>query len=174
MLLSYEWLSYAHKRAGLRVSHAPNGSKQRSTYFLQLPYRFGIPLVVLSGTMHWLVSQSIFVVAIDFSDERGQAFNDVRALGYSPLAILAVVVLGACMIAAVVGVGFVRFNGGMPLAGSNSLAISAACHGGEDGGKDDARQRVMWGVVRTGIDGVGHCAFSAGEVEPVVKGRVYM
>jgi hypothetical protein len=64
MLLGYEWVSYAHKRKSLRVSRPAEGA-QRSTYFLQLPYRFALPLMVLSGLLHWLVSQSIFLVAID-------------------------------------------------------------------------------------------------------------
>ncbi|KAH7392189.1 hypothetical protein DE146DRAFT_661877 [Phaeosphaeria sp. MPI-PUGE-AT-0046c] len=71
MLGAYEWMSYAHKRKGLRISRMPSGA-QRSTYFLQLPYRFGIPLIIISGTMHWLVSQSIFVVAFDVYDELGE------------------------------------------------------------------------------------------------------
>ncbi|KAF2175728.1 hypothetical protein K469DRAFT_743214 [Zopfia rhizophila CBS 207.26] len=70
MLLGYEWSQYAHRRKGLRVSRAPSG-EQRSTYFLQLPYRFALPLMVLSGVLHWLVSQSIFLVSIDLYDFQG-------------------------------------------------------------------------------------------------------
>jgi hypothetical protein len=68
MLMGYEWTSYAYIRKGLRISHRAAG-QQRSANFLQLPYRFGIPLVILSGTLHWLVFQSIFVVAIDVYDQ---------------------------------------------------------------------------------------------------------
>jgi hypothetical protein len=67
MLAGVEWVSYACKRKGLRVSRLPSGS-QRSTYFFQLPYRFSLPLVILSGILHWLVSQSIILVAVDFYD----------------------------------------------------------------------------------------------------------
>ena len=48
MLMGYEWTSYAYKKKGLRISRRPYGS-QKSTYFLQLPYRFGIPMVPLSS-----------------------------------------------------------------------------------------------------------------------------
>jgi hypothetical protein len=51
MLMGYEWISYSHKRKGLRVTHKPSGA-QRFTYFLQLPYRFGIPLMILSVTLY--------------------------------------------------------------------------------------------------------------------------
>ena len=57
MLMAGEWSDYAHKRKPLRVT-SPVGA-QRSTYRLQLPYKYGIPLTVLSGTLHWLVSQSL-------------------------------------------------------------------------------------------------------------------
>src|SRR5688572_23923235 len=42
MLLAQEWSTYAYTRKPLRVSY-PSG-EQKSTYFLQLPYRYAIPL----------------------------------------------------------------------------------------------------------------------------------
>lgn len=57
----------------------------------------------------------------------------------------------------------------MPLAGSCSAAISAACHTQEWG---VAEMSVMWGV--TGVNGgVGHCAFSGAEVGKPVAGAWY-
>jgi hypothetical protein len=182
MLMGYEWTSYAHKKKGLRVSRRPAGS-QRSTYFLSLPYRFGIPLVLLSGSLHWLVSQSIFVVAFDLYNDIGETITDVieikvmsRTIGYSPSAMLAVVILGVVMVAAVVGFGFIPYERGIPLAGSCSLAISAACHPEQGVWVGDyvlSEQKVQWGLVNTSLDGIGHCAFSSAEVGPLVKGRIY-
>lgn len=54
MLLTDEWASYARRRKPLRVT-SPTGI-QRSTYRLQLLYRYGIPLMLMSGLLHWLVS----------------------------------------------------------------------------------------------------------------------
>lgn len=51
MSLASEWSRYFIHRKGLRVSEIPRGA-QRSTYFLQLPYRFAIPLMITSGTLH--------------------------------------------------------------------------------------------------------------------------
>jgi hypothetical protein len=197
-LLSYEWLSYARKRKGLRLSRQPAGAQQAS-YFLQLPYRFGVPLMLLSGTLHWLVSQSIFLVAIDFYDydgkfggyDYGGKFNsakyngpdgngsikyDLKTCGYSPIAIITVFVLGGFMIIAMVAFGFIWYNGGMTLAGNCSMAISAACHLDKeiDGdGEVTAMEKLQWGVVSVSEDGVGHCSFSAKEVRTPVKGEVY-
>ncbi|KIK55861.1 hypothetical protein GYMLUDRAFT_133161, partial [Collybiopsis luxurians FD-317 M1] len=60
LFLALEWSSYANSRKPLRVS-SPRG-EQRSTYFLQIPHRFGLPLMAYSTVLHWLVSQSIFLI----------------------------------------------------------------------------------------------------------------
>ncbi|KNG46280.1 hypothetical protein TW65_86917 [Stemphylium lycopersici] len=105
MLMGYEWVSYAHKRKGLHVSRKPKGA-QRCTYFLQLPYRFSIPLLMLSATLHWLVSQSLFLMSIDFYDASGRPgdgrgedseFFGYQTVAYSPLAIISLMVLGGIM-----------------------------------------------------------------------------
>jgi hypothetical protein len=55
------------------------------------------------------------------------------------------------------------------------MAISAACHPMEqvDDSEIIAEKKLQWGVVGTGVDGLGHCAFSAEDVGPIVKGRLY-
>jgi hypothetical protein len=180
--------SYAHKRKGLRVSSQPQGA-QRFTYFLQLPYRFSIPLLTLSGALHWMVSQSIFVVAIDVYDAVGDPgtglsgdHNDFTTLGFSPIAIVSVIVVALVMVVFIVGIGFMPYKRGMPLVGSNSMAISAACHTVEadethDGVKtrsNAATKRVRWGVMRAANgDEIGHCGFSAEHVEAPVEGELY-
>ena len=57
-----EWSSYAYERKGLRVA-TPKGA-QRSTYRLQLPYKYGVHSLLVSGLLHWLVSQSVFLAKI--------------------------------------------------------------------------------------------------------------
>ncbi|KAF2792690.1 hypothetical protein K505DRAFT_338477 [Melanomma pulvis-pyrius CBS 109.77] len=135
MLLGHEWSSYARHRKGLRVSRAPLGA-QRSTYFLQLPYRFALPLMALSGVLHWLVSQSIFFVSIDNYSWTASFDWSWSTCGYSPIAIISVLVLAILMVLAIVGIGFVPFRPGINLAGSCSAAISAACHNSEWDGID--------------------------------------
>ena len=192
MLLGHEWSSYAYKRKGLRVSSQSQGA-QRSKYFLQLPYRFGAPLLVLSGVMHWLISQSIFVVAVDYYNAVGYPGGDderffpnattFKTCGYSPIAIISVIIVGVFMVLAIIAVGFVPYKRGMPLAGSCSLAVSAACHPAEWEGKlhgDGTEQQnvaatgqLKWGVVSTGQDGIGHCSFSEGAVKAPEIGKKY-
>lgn len=189
-LLSHEWVSYAHKKKGLRVSADPVGA-QRTDYFLQLPYRFGVPLMALSGLLHWLVSQSIFLVSIDFYDVFGsptitwdtrlepsafQKAESMKTCGYSPIAIMTVIVVGAFMVLGIVAFGHVPYKQGMTLAGNCSMAISAACHLDrrvDRNGLETAREKVQWGVVSVGDDGVGHCGFTTGSVVAPVVGEMY-
>ena len=128
MLLAKEWSGYAWERKSLRVT-SPVG-KQRSTYRLQIPYRYGIPLLILSGVLHWLASQSIFLVRINAYDYRGEAHpqNNISTCGYSFNA----TVVTAVLISMVTLLGYVngyrRYKPGIPLVESCSAAISAACH----------------------------------------------
>lgn len=50
-------------RKTLRVSD-PEGI-QRSSYFVSMPWRYGLPLIFSTASLHWLVSQSIFVYSVD-------------------------------------------------------------------------------------------------------------
>lgn len=59
MLAEFEWSKYSVGFRSLRVTE-PKGS-QNSTYRLQLPYRFSIPLVIVSIALHWLYSNCIYV-----------------------------------------------------------------------------------------------------------------
>ncbi|KAF2871414.1 hypothetical protein BDV95DRAFT_606853 [Massariosphaeria phaeospora] len=182
MLLGYEWSLYAHQRKGLRVSAAPRGA-QRSTYFLQLPYRFALPLMALSGLLHWLVSQSIFLLAIDFYDYAGSRTvgkdglpGGFKTCGYSPIAIISVIIVAVITLLMGFGFGWIPFKPGINLAGSCSAAISAACHDTEwanGGGREASAQDLQWGVVSRTNDGIGHCCFSVREVELPRDGELY-
>lgn len=181
MLAEREWNQFAQKRTGLRVSDGPRGS-QRSVYFLQLPYRFAVPIMILSGVLHWLVSQSIFLAAIETYDGGRQVLYfssldlpgriDRLTCGFSPLAIVFVIGLAALMLLFGVGMGRLRYVAGIPTAGSRSIVLSAACHvekrtAGD--GDEMACKRLQWGVTRpgggVGYDEIGHCGFSDTAVE---------
>src|SRR5690242_2964491 len=100
--------------------------------------------MALSAILHWLVSQSIFLVAVDVYDWDGapqvskpwaapysyQDYipqGDWKSCGYSPIAIFTVIILGVLMVVTMIGFRFVPLKGGMNFAGSCSVAISAAC-----------------------------------------------
>lgn len=58
-----EWNSYSCQYAPLRVSY-PTGD-QISTYRLQLPYKYSVPLIAVSILLHWLVSNSLFLLVVE-------------------------------------------------------------------------------------------------------------
>jgi len=87
-LVQYEFSLMYKKRKPLRVSE-PVGL-QRSSYFISLPLRYGIPLYLTSGIMHWLISQSLFLARITAVGPDGvyDAVNSFSTCGYSPVAII--------------------------------------------------------------------------------------
>ena len=78
------------------------------------------------------------------------------------------------MIAGAIGMGRRKYQPGMPLRGTNSAVIAAACHVvGED--ENIERKKLKWGVVSNyyDADGTGHCAFSSGEPDFPQEGFAY-
>ncbi|CAF9925048.1 hypothetical protein IMSHALPRED_006362 [Imshaugia aleurites] len=177
MLLAEEWSAYASKRQFLRVT-SPTGG-QRSTCRLQLPYRYGVPLLIGSSTLHWFVSQSIFLARVNVIDSTGSEVPNVgiSTCGYSPMAMIVVIILGSIVVLLGISMGCRRARGGMPLAGSCSAAISAACHPPKTD-VDASLKRVMWGVVAEESfkhlgESVGHCSFTSLKVEAPTVGKLY-
>ena len=134
MLLSREWDSYALQRKGLRVNSTHPIGHQRSSYFLQLPYRWSLPLIVFSLVLHWLVSQSIFLVNVQMLDYFGQPVisgpnlvGHLITVGYSPIAIIFFIIIAGLLVLAVLATARVELRSGMPVASSCSMAIAAAC-----------------------------------------------
>jgi len=185
MLLSSEWNDYSVDRKALRISGHRTGSL-RSTYFLSLPFKYSVPLITISTLLHWLASQSFFLVSLQFSasQEVSEAngntvlstLSDYYTCGYSPLAIIfIIIVIGILGVLAMV-LAFRKFRTGMPIAGSCSVAISAACHGLDEGAKEESEtpeEPLMWGVVGINPNGIEHCGFSSGEVEFPLNGKPY-
>ena len=170
MLLADEWNGYAHKRQPLRVTN-PKGA-QRSTYRLQLPYRYGVPLVAASATLHWLISQSLFFVNMNGYETKDHSLvYTLSNIGYSCIAIITAIFIGTVVMLLGLLNGF-RWHQGMPLAGSCSAAISAACHR-PDEDVDAATKPVMWGVASS-ENGIGHCCFTSFEVSRPVPGEHYL
>ncbi|EXJ94235.1 hypothetical protein A1O1_02628 [Capronia coronata CBS 617.96] len=142
-------------RKYLRVSD-PRGS-QKATYFLNLPYRYGIPLLVGSGLMHWLVSQSVFLANITIIPRDGLVpmQDEITTVAYSPLAMLLLLFLGFLLLGFLLATALRKLPFCMPLAGSNSLALSAACHPPLGPDPDVEREDMVlrplsWGAVPGG------------------------
>jgi hypothetical protein len=175
MLTAAEWTQFAVTRKALRVSRPRRG--QRSTYWLQLPWKYSLPLLTVSIFLHWLVSRGLFIVRINVFGWDGalQADRNISAAGYSPLAILLVLlVLGLSLIVMAV-VAFQRLSPDIPVAGTCSAAIAAACHYSVTGDPDVAHKPLMWGVVVPAEkESYGHCSMSDKEVGKPVDGMMYM
>lgn len=175
-----EWNNLAVSRKGLRVTD-PIGH-QRSTYSLQIPYRWSLPLVTLSGILHWLLSQSLFLVRIDFYDINRQQRMDTEesrmGCGMSGLSMLVLWVMLAILVAVALTMGRRTWKVRIPYAEGCSLVISAACHLDEEEMEEEAwLKKIQWGVVREDVGGTdddeSHCGLSSKEVKRPKVGKKY-
>lgn len=145
-----------------------------STYFLQLPSAYSIPLLITSGMIHWLISESIFLLRIStFYEGSEGAASTSSQVGYSCPPILAGVLIVLAMIFVVGWLSCRKLASSIPIAGSCSVAIAAAAHRPKDD-VDAAYLPVRWGEVRReGTEEVGHCCFTSKEVHEPIPGRLY-
>jgi hypothetical protein len=172
MASAAEWNGLATSRKGLRVTK-PFG-EQRSTYFLQLPYRWALPLMIISGCLHWLLSQTFFLTRTDFFSQDGNLDSWTSACGISFSSLLTFSLVALALVCAVRWIGRRPMYPKLPLAESCSLMISAACHPAPDE-LDPHLAKVRWGVVaETAIEGHGHCSLSSKLVLKPKEGDVYL
>ena len=174
MLAGHEWSLFSHHHRTLRVTSPRPG--QRYTYWLQIPYTYAIPLMTLSGLLHWLTSQSIFFARLEVSDPFGrETFVAISGVGYSCIAIIFVLTFGILALLAAAGMGFKRFSAEITTVGCCSAAISAACHTLGADSEDIVGKKVRWGDVGHVPDlGVRHLTFSSEEdIRKPVFGEVY-
>ena len=164
MVVADEWNGFINERQTLRLSN-PHGI-QRSSYFLSLPYRFAVPLIIVSGTLQWLISQSVFVVQT-IGMAYGDSFYrypvyDASMIGYSNIGTISCMIVGSVMMVALVMLGLCNSyrprkygeerrtdaqSYTMPLVSTCSAAISAACHRPDEDSESHLFP-VRWGFVR--------------------------
>jgi hypothetical protein len=127
----------------------------------------------MSGALHWLVSQSIFLARVIVRDETGEedVNGSISTGGYSCIAIISTIIVGSTIVLFGILTGLRKYKEGMPLVGSCSAAISAACHRLRND-PDASTLPVLWGAVEQTGD-VGHCCFSSLDVSPPVEGKIY-
>jgi len=171
MVMGQEWNQFggATGRKYIRVTY-PQG-KQRGTYWLQLPYRYALPLMACSAFIHWSTSQALFFAQLNIGS------STIQVVGYSILATVVSLVFGGLMLLAVFLFGLRRYQNDMPTVGSCSAAISAACH--PLGALTRSEREVLvlkplqWGDVGIGEEGFRHLAFSDKEVSVPIELETY-
>jgi hypothetical protein len=190
-----EWATYATTRKSLRVTW-PRG-KQRSTYWLSLPYRYSVPLISLFLLLHFLLSQTIFIGRSQYFDSIGNtiARGDnglTSAVYFSQQYSYITFATGFLLIVYQFASSRRSLNNRMPYHKNSSALISAMCHMndpynlGKQYSEDElweiAGGPLTWGVTREPIesDGTegsmdipGHCSFSPDMVASPVRGKRY-
>ena len=154
MLSGHEWSLFGHHHRTLRVTSPCPG--QRSTYRLQIPYTYAIPLMIFSALLHWLTSQSIFIAKFDTFDPFGEPTPALlrNGLGYSCIPTIFTLTPATFALMTATVMEYKRFAAEITTVGSCAAAISSACHHGsaEPRGKQERscaggmyRLREAWG-----------------------------
>jgi hypothetical protein len=128
----------------------------------------------MSGLLHWLLSQSLFLVRQELRTRDGELYpGSTCACGYSVLSLLTFTLSLLTLLLVVLYLLLRPINIHLPPARHCSLVISAACHPPED--EVDAHLgEVRWGVTELATEEhVGHCTFTSQEVTTVQPGALY-
>ncbi|KAL5384274.1 hypothetical protein DPSP01_005420 [Paraphaeosphaeria sporulosa] len=185
MFLAADWAAFGTKGQRLMVKNARG--EQRGTWLLGAPLAWGLPLLILQVILHWLISQSIFLISLNIHDPDGTLTKYRKEgprflnCGYSPIAIIFCIVASLLLMLSAIALAFRRFpQGAPPVAATCSAAISAACHLPYGMLKHDSLYGNMkWGQCGQPQYGVGHCAlmpegaFKAGYAQTPVPGWAY-
>lgn len=186
MLASAEYTSYGVTRKPLRVTWPVKDSQQRSTYWLSVPYQYGIPFQITYMILHWLVSQSVYYIQIIPYNmlEHPDYARKASSIILSPLPMFLALLVVTVMLCALVALAFRRFKSVMPLAGTCSAAISAACHPPKDEADIAVLGPVTWGETAVPsawlmdhfdreVERKGHCSFTSLDTEKPGLTKLY-
>lgn len=168
----------------LRVS-SPVGM-QRSSYTLSLPMKYSIPLMLGMISLHWLISESLFLVRIQAFGPGPDIYRipdlDKSEVGYSILGIILAITVGSGMVVALLVNSAVRNYENAPAGflsmATSSAAISAACRPPEED-KEAHLFEVRLGVIKRGTRDsgpeTGQITFSTHiHLEEPQSGTVYL
>ncbi|GKZ80632.1 hypothetical protein AnigIFM56816_004858 [Aspergillus niger] len=178
MLHAADYNSYAVSRRPLRVSF-PQG-EQRSTFYLSIPYRYCLPLLLTFTLIHWFISEGIFYVQILPYDLAGKPLSSsvLMTCGISTIPLEVAMFLSIATLLGIWLLSARRFKcDSMPFAIGCSVAISAACHPPSND-PDAAFKPVMWGALMDDTDGATdvpaqHCCFTSLGVKEPQGDRMY-
>ncbi|KAI0180072.1 hypothetical protein GGR52DRAFT_578517 [Hypoxylon sp. FL1284] len=132
-----EWELFSEQLRPLRVTD-PQGD-QIATYRLQLPYKYSVPLIAVSIFLHWLLSNVIYVFVSTGGTYYGPGFIEGQrdstlplgamvAASFSTYALLTMLIVSCVLITIPILLSLKRLSPNTINIGSNSFALSAACH----------------------------------------------
>ncbi|KAI1326475.1 hypothetical protein F5Y16DRAFT_374870 [Xylariaceae sp. FL0255] len=132
-LVTLEWVQLLEKNP-LLVSW-PEGM-QRSSTLLSMPLPYSIVFLTISPILHWLVSQSVFVIQTEGYESGKETIRmplkDSTRAGFSVLGIILVTVTATTLVVVFLIHTRMRKYSNVPLSflrmGTSSAAISAVCH----------------------------------------------
>ncbi|KAL0939685.1 uncharacterized protein CTRU02_206295 [Colletotrichum truncatum] len=155
-LQASDWNDFSREHQTLRVTRPERGlnSLQRSAYWLQIPPKYAIPLLLFGGTSHWLISQAFFLSKISFFSYQGKPATSLGRMGfgrensdrdgellvanYSSLYLMLSLILAVLALVALFLISRVRLAGNMVLQSGCSVAIAAACQHAQRRGEKQA------------------------------------
>jgi Family of unknown function (DUF6536) len=146
----HEWRSYDGRRKRPRVSYGATEPGVRTTRWLQLPYMLSVLLMAISITMHWVVSQALFVVEVEnFSHlprigDQSAPFRIIFAICYSPSAIFVIAMMSLILILGITIYYVLPFRSWMPFMAGSARVVFASCTALP---KDLPADGIMWGDV---------------------------
>jgi hypothetical protein len=183
-LVADEWTRFLRQegKKPLRVS-SPEGM-QRSSYTLSLPMTYSVPLMILFILLHYLISQSIFLVQADAFGPGPEIYRiptfNRSDVGFSVLGIILSISLGVFLVTALL-INAVRRHYRdvptyFPAMGTSSLALSAACHPPK-GDKEAYLFELRLGIVKDKYNdpqALGRLTFSTSiNIQKPEEGMVY-
>ncbi|KAF2117577.1 hypothetical protein BDV96DRAFT_489653, partial [Lophiotrema nucula] len=103
---------------------------QRSSYYVSMPLRYGIPLMAKMSLLHWTLSQGLFVVPLETPNNDGTVDTSscISYLGFSLLPLFTAGNIVLVMVIAIVLGSLHHYPSGMPMGATYSAVVSAACH----------------------------------------------
>jgi hypothetical protein len=133
MWMEQEWRNYYCRRQKPRVSYQIADSGLRATRWLQVPYWATAVLMAINTTLHWLVSQTMFVFQIFGSEITDSKFY----INHSPLAMMSIIgVASSILVLGITIYYFVPRTSSMPLR-----VVSESC------------KELSWPFPRSGMHG---------------------
>ena len=169
----HEWRSFENRRKLPRVSYGAYLPGTRNTRWLQLPYSISIFLMAVSTLMHWIVSQTLFVVEVENKSGLptvGGApapFSLVYIICYSPTAIFVTACIAGFLILGITVYYVFPFRSYMPFMAGSARVVFASCTALP---KDLPEDGIMWGDVS---DEWGRLAGFGANARAIKNGEIY-